>query len=50
MKEGRTTYVRIEKIRLNSDSVLRFKVKISGGDKFEITREFLRDPKAPDIG
>ena len=49
-KEEGTTYVRIEKITLDPDSVLRFKVKTSSGDEFETTREFLRDPKAPDIG
>ena len=50
LKEGRTTYARIEKITLGPDSVLRFKVKTSSGDEIETTKEFLRDPKSPDIG
>ena len=50
LKEGRATYVRIERIALGQDSVLRFIVKTSSGDEIETTKEFLRDPKSPDIG
>ena len=50
LKEGRATYAKIEKITLDSDSVLRFKVKTSSGEEIDTTKEFLRDPKSPDIG
>ena len=50
MKEGHTAYVRIEKITLDPDSVLQFKGKTSSSDEIKTTREFLRDPKSPDIG
>ena len=50
LEERRTTYVQIEKITLDPDSVLQFKVMNSSGDEIKSYREFLRDPKSPDIG
>ena len=49
-REGRTVYVRVVRIAVGADSVLRFVMKPSDGDEFETTREFLRAPDDPDIG
>ena len=49
-KEGRTVYVRVTRVSVGADSVLRFTVKPSDGDVFETAREFLRCPDDPDIG
>ena len=46
---GPVTYIRVEKITLNPDSILWFNVKTYSGDEIETTREFLHDPKPPDI-
>ena len=47
---GHTTYVRIEKIFLDDDRVLRFVVRTRDDKKIETTKESLRAPDAPDIG
>ena len=50
LKEGRIPHVQIEKIILGPDYALQFKVRTLSGVKIETTKEFLCDPKSPDIG
>ena len=47
---GHTTYVKVEKIFLDDDSVLRFKCKTAGNEEIITTKESLRVPDSPDIG
>jgi len=47
---GHTTYVKVEKILLDDDCVLRFKCKTISGDEIITTKESLRAPDSPDIG
>jgi len=47
---GHTTYVKVEKILLDNDCVLRFKCKTVSGGEIITTKESLRAPDSPDIG
>jgi hypothetical protein len=47
---GYTTYVKVEKIYLDDDSVLRFKCKTVSDKEIITTKESLRAPDSPDIG
>ena len=47
---GHTTYVKVEKIFMYTDSVLRFKCRTVNGEEITATRELLCTPESPDIG
>lgn len=47
---GHTTYVRVEKIFLDENAVLRFIVCTKDEETIETTKESLRAPDAPDVG
>ena len=47
---GHTTYVRVEKIFLDDDAVLRSLVRTKDEEEIETTKESLRTPDAPDVG
>lgn len=49
-KEGQASYVRVEKIFLDSDSILKLCVRSASDQVIETTIEFLRAPELPDIG
>jgi hypothetical protein len=48
--EGHTTYVRVDKIFLDDDAVLRFHVHMKDENLITTTQEYLRAPDALDIG
>mgnify|MGYP001046712641 CR=1 FL=1 len=47
---GHTTYVKVEKILLDDDCVLRFKCKTISDEEITTTKESLCAPDSPDIG
>ena len=49
-KEGHTTYVRVDKIFLDDDAVLRFRVGTKDDKLIEKSKESLCAPDEPDIG
>jgi hypothetical protein len=49
-KDGHTTYVKVEKVFLDDDAVLRIRVRTMNGDLLDTTKESLRAPEDPDIG
>ena len=47
---GHTTYVKVQRIFIDDDSVLRFECRTTSDDVIIATKESLRAPDSPDIG
>ena len=48
--QGHTSYVRVKKIFLDDNAVLRFKVRTKNDELIKTTKEYLCAPDSPDIG